>query len=171
MLKDVITLDCINIDLKGKTKMEIIDEMVDILYNNGKLNDREKYKQEILKRESQSSTGMEEGIAIPHGKTNAVKIPTVAIGISKQGVDYESLDGKPSHLFFMIAAPENSNDSHIELLSKITTMLLEDDIREALLNVKSKEEVLDILIKNAEKDNENSSLNQESSSSNNSYQV
>ncbi|AUJ49229.1 PTS fructose transporter subunit IIABC [Brachyspira hyodysenteriae] len=171
MLKDVITLDCINIDLKGKTKMEIIDEMVDILYNNGKLNDREKYKQEILKRESQSSTGMEEGIAIPHGKTNAVKIPTVAIGISKQGVDYESLDGKPSHLFFMIAAPENSNDSHIELLSKITTMLLEDDIREALLNVKSKEEVLDILIKNAEKDNENSSLNQESSSSSNSYQV
>ena len=169
MLKDVITLDCINIDLKGETKSEIIDEMVDILYNNGKLNDREEYKKEILKREAQSSTGMEEGIAIPHGKTDAVKIPTVAIGISKKGVDYESLDGKPSHLFFMIAAPENSNDSHIELLSKITTLLLEDDIREALLNVKSKKEVLDILIKNAEKDNENSSLNQETN--NNSYQV
>ena len=169
MLKDVITLDCINIDLKGTTKSEIIDEMVDILYNNGKLNDREEYKKEILKREAQSSTGMEEGIAIPHGKTNAVKIPTVAIGISKKGVDYESLDGEPSHLFFMIAAPENSNDSHIELLSKITTMLLEDDIREALLNAKSKEEVLDILVKNAEKDNENSSLNQENN--NDSYQV
>lgn len=169
MLKDVITLDCINIDLKGTTKSEIIDEMVDILYNNGKLNDREEYKKEILKREAQSSTGMEEGIAIPHGKTNAVKIPTVAIGISKKGVDYESLDGEPSHLFFMIAAPENSNDSHIELLSKITTMLLEDDIREALLNAKSKEEVLDILVKNAEKDNENSSLNQETN--NDSYQV
>ena len=169
MLKDVITLDCINIDLKGTTKSEIIDEMVDILYNNGKLNDREEYKKEILKREAQSSTGMEEGIAIPHGKTNAVKIPTVAIGISKKGIDYESLDGEPSHLFFMIAAPENSNDSHIELLSKITTMLLEDDIREALLNAKSKEEVLDILVKNAEKDNENSSLNQETN--NDSYQV
>lgn len=166
MLKDVITLDCVNIDLKGQTKSEIIDEMIDILYNNGKLNDREEYKKEILKREAQSSTGMEEGIAIPHGKTNAVKIPTVAIGISKKGVDYESLDGEPSHLFFMIAAPENSNDSHIELLSKITTLLLEDDIREALLNVKSKEEVLDILIKNAEKDNENSSLNQETNNSN-----
>ena len=114
---------------------------------------------------------MEEGIAIPHGKTKAVKIPTVAIGISKKGVDYESLDGEPSHLFFMIAAPENSNDSHIELLSKITTLLLEDDIREALLNAKSKEEVLDILIKNAEKDNENSSLNQETNNSNDSYQV
>ena len=170
MLKDVITLDCINIDLKGQTKLEIIDEMVDMLYNNGKLNDREEYKNEILKREAQSSTGMEEGIAIPHGKTKAVKIPTVAIGISKKGVDYESLDGEPSHLFFMIAAPENSNDSHIELLSKITTLLLEDDIREALLNAKSKEEVLDILMKNAEKDNENSSLNQESNN-NNSYQV
>ena len=169
MLKDVITLDCINIDLKGETKSEIIDEMVDILYNNGKLNDREEYKKEILKREAQSSTGMEEGIAIPHGKTDAVKIPTVAIGISKKGVDYESLDGKPSHLFFMIAAPANSNNSHIELLSKITTLLLEDDIREALINAKSKEEVLDILIKNAEKDNENSSLNQETN--NDSYQV
>ena len=169
MLKDVITLDCINIDLKGETKSEIIDEMVDILYNNGKLNDREEYKKEILKREAQSSTGMEEGIAIPHGKTDAVKIPTVAIGISKKGVDYESLDGKPSHLFFMIAAPANSNNSHIELLSKITTLLLEDDIREALVNAKSKEEVLDILIKNAEKDNENSSLNQETN--NDSYQV
>ena len=145
--------------------------MVDMLYNNGKLNDREEYKNEILKREAQSSTGMEEGIAIPHGKTKAVKIPTVAIGISKKGVDYESLDGEPSHLFFMIAAPENSNDSHIELLSKITTLLLEDDIREALLNAKSKEEVLDILMKNAEKDNENSSLNQESNNNNNSYQV
>ncbi|WIH85315.1 fructose-specific PTS transporter subunit EIIC [Brachyspira pilosicoli] len=169
MLKDVITLDCINIDLKGQTKSEIIDEMVDILYNNGKLNDREEYKKEILKREAQSSTGMEEGIAIPHGKTDAVKIPTVAIGISKKGVDYESLDGKPSHLFFMIAAPANSNNSHIELLSKITTLLLEDDIREALINSKSKEEVLDILIKNAEKDNKNSSLNQETN--NDSYQV
>ncbi|WIH87573.1 PTS fructose transporter subunit IIABC [Brachyspira pilosicoli] len=169
MLKDVITLDCINIDLKGQTKSEIIDEMVDILYNNGKLNDREEYKKEILKREAQSSTGMEEGIAIPHGKTDAVKIPTVAIGISKKGVDYESLDGKPSHLFFMIAAPANSNNSHIELLSKITTLLLEDDIREALINSKSKEEVLDILIKNAEKDNENSSLNQETNKD--SYQV
>ena len=171
MLKDVITLDCINIDLKGQTKSEIIDEMIDILYNNGKLNDKEEYKKEILKREAQSSTGMEEGIAIPHGKTDAVKIPTVAIGISKKGVDYESLDGKPSHLFFMIAAPSNSNNSHIELLSKITTLLLEDDIREALLNVKSKEEVLDILIKNAEKDNENSSLNQENNNSSDSYQV
>ena len=129
MLKDIITLDCINIDLKGTTKSEIIDEMIDILYKAGKLNDREEYKKEILKRESQGSTGMEEGIAIPHAKTNAVKTSTVAIGISKSGVDYQSLDGEPSRLFFMIAAADTSADSHIEILSKLTTLLLEDEIR------------------------------------------
>lgn len=152
MLKDIITLDCIDINLKGNTKSEIIDEMIDILYKAGKLNDREEYKKEILKREQQGSTGMEEGIAIPHAKTNAVKNSTVAIGISKKGVDYESLDGELSHLFFMIAASDTSADSHIEILSKITTLLLEDEIREGILHANSKEELLNILIDNMEKE-------------------
>ena len=78
----------------------------------GKLNDKEEYKKQILKRESQSSTGLEEGIAIPHAKTAAVKIPSIAFGISKNGVDYESLDGEPSKLFFMIAAPANASYSY-----------------------------------------------------------
>lgn len=152
MLKDIITLDCIDINLKGNTKSEIIDEMIDILYKAGKLNDREEYKKEILKREQQGSTGMEEGIAIPHAKTNAVKNSTVAIGISKKGVDYESLDGELSHLFFMIAASDTSADSHIEILSKITTLLLEDEIREGILHANSKEKLLNILIDNMEKE-------------------
>lgn len=158
MLKDILTLDCVNIDLKGTTKSEIIDEMIDILNDAGKLNDREEYKKEILKRESQGSTGMEEGIAIPHAKTNAVKTSTVAIGISKKGVDYESLDGEPSRLFFMIAASDTSADSHIEILSKLTTLLLEDEIREGILNAKSKEELLNVLINNMEKEDNNSSI-------------
>lgn len=166
MLKDILTLDCVNIDLKGTTKSEIIDEMIDILNDAGKLNDREEYKKEILKRESQGSTGMEEGIAIPHAKTNAVKTSTVAIGISKKGVDYESLDGEPSRLFFMIAASDTSADSHIEILSKLTTLLLEDEIREGILNAKSKEELLNVLINNMEKeDNNNSSIMDNSDSS------
>ena len=111
----------------------------------GKLNDKEEYKKQILKRESQSSTGLEEGIAIPHAKTSAVKIPSIAFGFSKNGVDYESLDGEPSKLFFMIAAPANASDTHIEILSKLTTMLLDDDIREKLLEVKTPQEVIDIL--------------------------
>lgn len=158
MLDKMLTKDCINLHLKGKTKSEIIDEMVDILYSAGKLNDKEEYKKEILKREAQSSTGLEEGIAIPHAKTSAVKIPSIAFGLSKEGVDYESLDGEPSKLFFMIAAPANASDSHIEVLSKLTTMLLDDDVREKLLNVKTPNEVLEILGTNSnEKEEENSS--------------
>lgn len=137
--------NCINLNLKGSTKSEIIDELVEMLNVAGKLNDKEEYKKQILKRESQSSTGLEEGIAIPHAKTAAVKIPSIAFGISKNGVDYESLDGEPSKLFFMIAAPANASDTHIEILSKLTTMLLNDEIRERLLEVKTPQEVIDIL--------------------------
>lgn len=137
--------NCINLNLKGTTKSEIIDELVEMLNAAGKLNDKEEYKKQILKRESQSSTGLEEGIAIPHAKTAAVKVPSIAFGISKNGVDYESLDGEPSKLFFMIAAPANASDTHIEILSKLTTMLLDDEVREKLLEVKNPQEVIEIL--------------------------
>ena len=137
--------NCINLNLKGSTKSEIIDELVEMLNAAGKLNDKEEYKKQILKRESQSSTGLEEGIAIPHAKTAAVKIPSIAFGLSKNGVDYESLDGEPSKLFFMIAAPANASDTHIEILSKLTTMLLDDEVREKLLEVKNPQEVIEIL--------------------------
>lgn len=152
-IKDIITLDCIEVNLKAKNKSEVIDEMIELLYNAGKLNSKEKYKKAILEREDKSSTGMEDGVAIPHGKTNAVKIPTIAIGISKDGIDYNSLDGKPSKIFFMIAAPENSDDTHIELLSKITTVVLEEELRSAIINAKTKEEIMNILISNI-KENE-----------------
>lgn len=157
MITNLLTLECINLNLKGQTKQEIIDEMVEILYQGGKLNNKEEYKKAILAREAQSSTGLEEGIAIPHAKTSAVKIPSIAFGLSKNGVDYESLDGEPSKLFFMIAAPANASDTHIEILSKLTTMLLDDEIREKLLEVKTEQEVIDILtsdIKEEEKKEE-----------------
>lgn len=157
MITNLLTLECINLNLKGQTKQEIIDEMVEILYQGGKLNDKEEYKKAILAREAQSSTGLEEGIAIPHAKTSAVKIPSIAFGLSKNGVDYESLDGEPSKLFFMIAAPANASNTHIEILSKLTTMLLDDEIREKLLEIKTEQEVIDILtsdIKEEEKKEE-----------------
>lgn len=147
MLRKFIQKECISLELKSSTKADVIDELVDILDKAGKLNNKEDYKAEILKREAQSSTGLEEGIAIPHAKTSAVKSPSIAIGISKEGVDYRSLDGKKSKLFFMIAASEGENDTHIELLSKLTTVLLKDETREALLNAKSKDEIIDILEK------------------------
>ncbi|MDP0494107.1 MAG: fructose-specific PTS transporter subunit EIIC [Fusobacterium sp. JB021] len=152
MLKSMITKECINLNLLAKNKDAVIDELVDMLFENGKLNDREDYKKEKLKREKQSSTGLEEGIAIPHAKTAAVKVPTVAIGISKEGIDYDSLDNEPSKIFFMIAAPESATDSHIEVLSQLTTSLLEDEVREGILKATSKEEIIDILLKTEKKE-------------------
>lgn len=146
MLKDMLIKNCMNLNLKGKTKEEVIDEMIGMLMDNGRLNDREEYKKEILKRESQSSTGLEEGIAIPHAKTKAVKIPSIAFGRSLEGVDYDSLDGEPSKLFFMIAAPADATDSHIEVLSKLTTLLLDDNLRENLLKAETKDEILNLLL-------------------------
>ena len=154
MINNMLSENCINLNLKGTTKSEIIDELVEILYAAGKLNDKEEYKKEILKREAQSSTGLEEGIASPHAKTSAVKVPSIAFGLSKAGVDYESLDGEPSKLFFMIAAPANASDTHIEVLSKLTTTLLDDDVRENLLKAASPKEVIEILSADMEKEEE-----------------
>ena len=154
MINNMLSENCINLDLKGTNKGQIIDELVEMLNAAGKLNDKEEYKKEILKRESQSSTGLEEGIAIPHAKTSAVKVPSIAFGLSKAGVDYDSLDGEPSKLFFMIAAPANASDTHIEVLSKLTTTLLDDDIRERLLNATSPKEVIEILSTDTEKGEE-----------------
>ena len=147
MLDKMLVKSCIKLNLKAKSKIEVIDELVDLLYSAGRLNDKEEFRKTILNREEQSSTGLEEGIAIPHGKSSSVKIPTVAFGLSKEGIDYDSLDGEPSKLFFMIAAPADATDSHIETLSQLTSLLLDDDIREQLLEVKTEQDVLDILLK------------------------
>lgn len=161
MLKNMLSLNCISLDLKSTTKNEVIDELIELLYSNGKISDRAEFKKVILKREEQSSTGLEEGIAIPHGKSNVVTQPSIAFGLSKSGIDYQSLDDEPSKLFFMIAVPENANDAHIETLSQLTTLLLDDEIREKLLQVKTPQEVIDILVKNEEVKTDNLSTEEE----------
>lgn len=168
MLDKMLVKDCIKLNLTAKNKIEVIDELVDVLYDAGRLNDKDEFRKTILKREEQSSTGLEEGIAIPHGKSSSVKLPTVAFGLSEEGIDYGSLDGEPSKLFFMIAAPADATDSHIETLSQLTSLLLDDDIREQLLHVKTKQDVLDILLK-GEVSEENSNSAKEDKS--NDYQV
>ncbi|MEG0135044.1 MAG: fructose-specific PTS transporter subunit EIIC [Cetobacterium sp.] len=145
MIKKMLSKDCIDLNLKATTKDGVIEELVTVLYNAGKLNDKEEFKKAILAREAQSSTGLEEGIAIPHGKSAAVKVPSIAFGRSKAGIDFNSLDGEPSTLFFMIAAPENATDSHIETLSQLTTLLMDDDVRENLLNATTDDEIFEIL--------------------------
>lgn len=155
---DLIAEDQIITSLRGRSKEEVIEEMVDLLDRRGKLRNRDAYRDEVLKREKISSTGLEEGIAIPHAKSSAVREAAIVFGRSTDGVDYDSMDGEPSKLFFMIAATEGATDTHIEALSKLTTGLLEDQYREALLKASTSEEVMEIIAYMDEVKDEESSI-------------
>ncbi len=135
----------VTLDLKGKTKDRVIDEMVALLDDSGALSDPEAYQHEIWKREKESTTGIGMGIAIPHAKTSAVRQPMVAVGISKDGFDYESLDGKPVHLIFMIAAGGNDGDLHLKILSELSKKLMHQEFVAAILGCSSKKELVDLL--------------------------
>lgn len=105
-IRELLKEDLMVMDLQATTKQEVIDEMVHNLFVHGIIDDEAVYKKDILAREEESSTGMGDGIAIPHAHDTAVKTPAVMFAKSAQGVDYQSMDGQPAHLFFMIAAPE-----------------------------------------------------------------
>ncbi|PQD96631.1 PTS fructose transporter subunit IIABC [Pradoshia eiseniae] len=144
-ITDLLKKETIVLHLSSSNKQEVIEELVNKLDTAGRLSDREGYKQAIIEREQQSTTGIGEGIAIPHAKSGAVKEAALCFGRSKDGIDYESLDGQPAKLFFMIAAPEGANDTHLDTLSKLSSMLMYDDFRQALLNAGSADEVLSII--------------------------
>ncbi|WHY03433.1 PTS fructose transporter subunit IIABC [Neobacillus sp. DY30] len=153
-ITELLTKETINLSLTSSTKSGAIEELVSVLDNAGKLSDRTEYKKAIIKREEQSTTGIGEGIAIPHAKTNAVKHAAIAFGRSKAGVNYESLDGQPAHLFFMIAATEGANNTHLEALSRLSTILLKEEVRHQLLKANSADEVLTIINSHDKEDKE-----------------
>ena len=128
-------------DLQGTTKEGVIDEMIASLSANGIINDVAVYKEGIMKRESQTSTGLGDGIAMPHAKNKAVIKPAVVFAKSAAGVDYASLDGQPAHLFFMIAAPEGANNVHLEVLASLSRLLINPDFTASLKKAKTPEEV------------------------------
>ncbi|RRN71642.1 PTS fructose transporter subunit IIC [Peribacillus simplex] len=144
-ITDLLKLDTIIINLQSVTKQAVIDELSGKLAEADRLNDVEAFKAAILKREQQSTTGIGEGIAIPHAKTNAVRTPAICFGKSVNGVDYESLDGQPAHLFFMIAASEGANADHLETLSRLSSLLMDEKFRDRLISSSSGEEVLEII--------------------------
>ena len=117
---------------------------MDLQVKGGKITDREAYKQGILAREENGSTAVGEGIAIPHAKNAAVKAPSLAAMTVPDGVDYEALDDEPSNLLFMIAAPSDGGDVHLEVLSRLMTLLMDEDFRAKLLAAESKEAFLRI---------------------------
>ncbi|MEG9299108.1 fructose-specific PTS transporter subunit EIIC [Mangrovibacillus sp. Mu-81] len=144
-ITELLRKETIALDLQAESKSAVIDELVSVLDKSGNLQDASQFKKAILNRESQSTTGIGEGIAIPHAKTTAVKSPAIAFGKSKAGIDYESLDGAPAHLFFMIAATDGANQTHLEALSRLSSILMNADVRKELLNAATKEEVLEII--------------------------
>jgi PTS system fructose-specific IIC component len=144
-ITELLKKDTIILDLKSSNKAEVIDELVNKLDSAGRLNDKEEYKKAILKRESDFSTGIGDGIAIPHAKTTAVKTPALAFGRSDNGLDYDALDGEPVNIFFMIAASEGANNTHLETLSRLSTLLMNPDFKTKLLEAKTEEEVLSLI--------------------------
>ncbi len=135
------------IELKGAsaTKAETIHRMVDLMNKTGNLKDPDAYEKAVLKREEEGTTGIGDGIAIPHGKTAAVKSAGFAAMVCKQGTDFEAMDGKPAQLLFMIAVPDDSNDVHLELLSRLSMMLMDEEFRNHLISAEDKEAFLKLI--------------------------
>ena len=135
----------IRIDGAPKSKNEALDQMVELMAKSGKINDLEAYRQEVYRREEEGTTGVGEGIAIPHGKGAFVDKPGLAAMVVKDGVDYDSLDGEQVHLIFLIAAPNNKDNVHLDVLSKLSVLLMDEDFSRALQNAKSPEEFMKIV--------------------------
>lgn len=146
-ITELLKRDTIIVDLKSNSKQNVIDELVNKLDQAGRLNDKEEYKKAILKREAEFSTGIGDGIAIPHAKTAAVKTPALAFGRSKAGIDYDSLDGSNAHIFFMIAASEGAHNDHLDTLSRLSSMLMNESFKNELMNANTEKDILNLIDK------------------------
>ncbi|MCL2758847.1 MAG: PTS sugar transporter subunit IIA [Treponema sp.] len=144
-LKTVITTDTIDLNLKGSTKKEIINELLDILVRSGKILDRDAALAAVMDREEKMSTGMKHGIAIPHGKCAAADDLVACIGISEKPVDFDSLDKQPCRIFIMTLSPVEKTGPHLQFLAEVSLLFKSADKREEILVAKSPEEVLEIL--------------------------
>lgn len=141
-IQDLLRKDVMILDLKATSKEAAIDEMITSLVEHGVVTDFDAFKQGIMNREAQTSTGLGDGIAMPHSKNAAVKEATVLFAKSAAGVDYEALDGQPTYLFFMIAAPDGANDTHLAALAELSKYLLKDGFAGQLRQVMSADEVI-----------------------------
>lgn len=144
-LKKLLTEDTIILELKGVNKEEIIQEMIDLLVLRGRIKDRDAALRAVMEREQKMSTGMQHGIAIPHGKTDSVDKLVTAMALKREGVDFGSMDGKPSTIFIMTISSISRTGPHIQFLSEISQVLNDPDKRERILLAQSTSEVMEIL--------------------------
>lgn len=144
-ITELLDINSIDLNPQISNKEEAIDHLVNLLDQSGKLNDKEIYKESVLNREKQSTTGIGDGVAIPHGQSEGVKTAGLSAMVVKEGLDFKSLDGQPTYLFFMIGAPKDSGGAHLQALAQLSTLLMEEDFRNALINASSKEEFLQLI--------------------------
>ena len=150
-IQDLLRKDVMLLDLQATEKKAVIEEMIQSLVDHGYVTDFETFKEGILAREALTSTGLGDGIAMPHSKNSAVKEATVLFAKSNKGVDYESLDGQPTDLFFMIAAPEGANDTHLAALAELSQYLMKDGFADKLRQVTSPDQVIELFDQASEK--------------------
>ena len=144
-ITDLLSKDGIELNVNAKDKNDIINKMTKLMLKTGRITDLNAYKELVLKREEEGSTGVGEGIAIPHGKGDCVTEPGLVAMVVPNGVEYDALDGKPVNLLFMIAAPNTSDNVHLDVLSRLSTMLMDTEFKNKLISAKSKEEFLNII--------------------------
>lgn len=144
-MKQVLDPKTISLDLAGTTKLAIIEELLDLLVRAEKLTNREEALKAVLEREGKMSTAIQNGVAIPHAKTDAVNELVTAVGMKPKGVDFQSLDGKPSQIFILTLSPQSKLGPHIQFLSAISQSLDEPAVRRALLRARTPQEIVDLL--------------------------
>lgn len=146
-VSELLNEDNILLDVEAKDKYELIDKLIDVVANSGKVLDKERVRNCVYEREKILSTGVGKGFAVPHGKTDVVTDIVLAFAITKEPLDYEALDNQPVRLVLLMVGKDSLVSSHIKLLSRISRLMNNDEFRENLLNAKSKQEVLEIFRK------------------------
>ena len=144
-ITDLLDKRSVSLTAAPKTKSETLDMAVDLMVKSEKISNREAYRKQVYLREEESTTGIGEGIAIPHGKCDAVKKPGLAAMVIKNGVEFEALDDEPVTLLFLIAAPNTEDNIHLDVLSKLSVMLMDEEFTESLRNASSVDEFMDII--------------------------
>ncbi|MDY6351430.1 MAG: fructose-specific PTS transporter subunit EIIC [Lachnospiraceae bacterium] len=170
-VKDLLSPECIELSGKASDKADVIRQMVDLMVRRGNISDREAYEKGVFAREEESTTGIGDGIAIPHCKSDAVKAPGLAAMVLPDGVEFDALDGQPVHLIFLIAAPNTEDNVHLEVLARLSELLMDSDFIDALLHAGSKEEFLAVIDKAESGRQEADAKKQQAPSGQNDYEV
>ena len=139
-ITDLLSKNAIKLNGIANDKTDVINQMVDLMMNNGNIIDKEAYKSTVMQREKEGTTGIGEGIAIPHGKSDSVSKPGLSAMVIPNGVEFESLDGQPAKLLFLIAAPNTKDNIHLDVLSRLSTLLMDVKFREKLINAKKRKQ-------------------------------